>query len=894
MNEDAIRSLLTEEAWTRTALTTYTVPMFQEIDTTIAGIQGSEDLLEVKSICDEHLKKNKNSIAALYISGIISVMRKSFDYGNITNLIEMFIENGKDGIAEFLSLKVLDAFEDKYVLRILASIYEKQGKREEAYALYERLVAVDFEETELLITLAEKALEQDQREKAIAYYKKAFQRYLNAQSYQSVIEVFTILFDMMPDEFPYVLSLAERIAEKFNGEPAFKPIGALYQRSLEHDNYDNAIDAMKTILDFSPTNDWAREQLVATYKKKYANHSRLASCIESSNLDKAYRDIHLAINEFEKNIAFDKGSFVFHKSWAIGRIKEITSEHVIIDFPSKRGHSMSLAMAFSSLQVLPAQHIWVLKSLFPKDKLKEKFITDVPWGLRTLIQSNGNAATLKTMKSEIVPSILSAKEWTSWLNKAKKVLMNDPLIGFLPNASDVYTVRETPISYEEKSLGIFRNEKRFYAKVKIIRDFLINGDVESDFFIEMVKYFRDQCSIYQGVTDQVISSYLLVDYLARRYPFIARPEGAEFKHLYGMLDSIEQTFEAIEDAELKKAFIDKVVETEDPERVPVVLVSLYPYYLTNYIMDTLREQGKNRVISDMFKKACRNYKENADLFTYLSRSYDRKFWEKKIRIPFETLITSQLQLLDYAFNAIEAKRATAENKKIVKTLLTILFDERSLYQFLDEANEGQAQRINFIIQRMESLEMSKKLEVKHVILERFPDFVFLGEDLDSKEMVSSGLMVTRTRYIEKQNELDHIMNVEIPENSKEIGAALELGDLRENSEFKAAKEKQGILNATMVKLTDEISRANVITKEQIDVSKVSFGTKVTLKNNITGDMQEYRILGPWESNPNENTISYMAPFGAKLLNHTPGERFTFDINEKPYDFTVESIEAIAI
>ena len=41
------------------------------------------------------------------------------------------------------------------------------------------------------------------------------------------------------------------------------------------------------------------------------------------------------------------------------------------------------------------------------------------------------------MKSEIVPSILSAKEWTSWLNKAKKVLMNDPLIGFLPNASDV-------------------------------------------------------------------------------------------------------------------------------------------------------------------------------------------------------------------------------------------------------------------------------------------------------------------------------------------------------------------------------------------------------------------------------------------------------------------------
>ncbi len=894
MNEDTIRSLLTEEAWTRTALTTYTVPMFQEIDKTLEDIKKGEDLLEVKSICDEHLKKNKNSIAALYISGVISVIRKSFDYGNITNLIESFVENGKDGIAEFLSLKVLEAFEDKYVLRILASIYEKNGKEDAMYALYERLVAVDFEETDLLITLAEKASGENQKEKALAYYKKAFQRYLNAQSYQSVMEVFSTLFEMIPEEFPYLLSLAQRIAEKFQGEAAFKPIGSLYQKSLDTDNFDNAIAAMKTILDIAPTNDWAREQLVSTYKKKYENHSRLGSCIESSNLDKAYRDIHLAIHEFEKNIAFDKGSFVFHKSWNIGRIKEITSEHVIVDFPKKRGHSMSLTMAFSSLQVLPTQHIWVLKSLFPKEKLRDKFVSDVPWGLRTLIESNNNAATLKEMKSEIVPSILNPKEWTSWLNKAKKVLMNDPLIGFLPNENDVYTVRETPISYEEKSLVIFRNEKRFYSKVKIIRDFLLSGDVESDFFLEMVKYFRDQCGIYQGVTDQVISSFLLVNYLAHRYPFIGQPEGAEFKHLYGMLDSVEDTFQAIDDAELKKAFIDKVVETEDPDTVPMVLVSLYPYYLTSYIMDTLREQGKTRVISDMFKKSCRNYKENADLFTYLSRSYDRRFWEKKIRIPFETLITSQLQLLDYAFNAVEAKRATAENKKIVKTLLTILFDERSLYQFLDEANEGQAQRINFIVQRMGSLEMSKKLEVKHVILERFPEFVFLGEDLSSKEIVSSGLMVTKKRYAEKQNELDHIMNVEIPENSKEIGAAIELGDLRENSEFKAAKEKQGILNASMVKLTDEISRATVITQDQIDPSKVSFGTKVQLKNNISGEMQTYQILGPWESNPNENIISYLAPFGAKLLNHTPGEQFTFEINEKKYDFTVENIEAITV
>jgi len=253
-----------------------------------------------------------------------------------------------------------------------------------------------------------------------------------------------------------------------------------------------------------------------------------------------------------------------------------------------------------------------------------------------------------------------------------------------------------------------------------------------------------------------------------------------------------------------------------------------------------------------------------------------------------------LQLLDFAFNAIEAKKSTNENRKIAKTLTTLLFEERTLFEFLKTANEGSAQRINFIVQRMQGLEQSRKIEVKHAILDKYPDFVFLGEETSSTEVVSSGLLVTKARFLEKQAELDRIMNVDIPENSKEIGEALSLGDLRENSEFKAAKEKQGILNATMMRLTDEISRATVVTQGMVDSSKVSFGTEVVLQNHVSGKEDIYRIFGPWESNPNDHTISYLAPFGAKLLNHKVGERFSFEINEQKYDFTVRKITALQV
>lgn len=894
MNEENIKTLLTEEKWTRATINNYTIPNFQELDVILNQIETPEELMEVKSVCDEYLQKNKNSIIAMYLSGNIALRRRSLDYGNITNLIEMFNENKKHSIVEYLCQKVLERFEDKYVIRVLAATYEKLGREDDKFALYERLVKVDYEETDLLLAIAERYVSKNNTEKSLFYYKKALQRYLNAQNLLAVKDVWTILLGMIPDDFAYLLGLAQRILARFQGERITQMLAQLHEVTRQKQDWDRAVIVLKTILEVDPHSEWARENLVATYRKKYEGHSRLETCIEISNLTKSYRDVHSAIDDFEKNIAFDKGSFVFHKTWSIGRIRELSHENVVIDFASKRNHSMSLGMAFSSLQVLPKQHIWVLKSVFAKEKLADKFLSDVPWGLRILITSHANEATLKDMKSEIVPSILDAKQWTTWLAAAKKVLMSDPLIGFLPSDPEVYTVRETPISYEEKSLGIFRNEKRFYQKVRIVREFLENGDPESEFFNEMVRYFKDQCTSYQSVGDQVISSFLFVDYLCDRYPFLERPASVDFKHLYGLMEQVPKVFGAIDDSELKKSFIDNVVNVEDPEQVDKVLISLYPYYLTSYIMDTLREQGRQKVIEDMFRDAVRNYRENADLFTYLARTYDRKFWEKKIKIPFETLITSELQLLDFAFNAIEAKKATNENRKIAKTLTTILFDERLVFEFLKGANEGSAQRVNFIVQRMQGLDPSRKIEVKHEILEKYPEFVFLGEEEAAAEMVSSGLLVTQAKFVEKQQELDRIMNVEIPENSKEIGAALSLGDLRENSEFKAAKEKQGILNATMMRLTDEISRASVVTQEMVDPSRVSFGTEVVMLNNLTGGEDTYRILGPWESNPSENTISYLAPFGAKLLNHTPGERFSFEINEKQYDFTVQSIKALEV
>jgi transcription elongation factor GreA len=152
--------------------------------------------------------------------------------------------------------------------------------------------------------------------------------------------------------------------------------------------------------------------------------------------------------------------------------------------------------------------------------------------------------------------------------------------------------------------------------------------------------------------------------------------------------------------------------------------------------------------------------------------------------------------------------------------------------------------------------------------------------------------VTRSGYEAKQRVLRHLLEVEVPQNSREIGAALAKGDLRENAEYKAALEKQDMLNASAAKLQTELQSAQMFDHGQVDVSSVSFGTRVLLRDLATGAEEEYTILGPWESDPNRKVISYLSPLGSRLYNHKPGDELRFTINEKEYQYKVDRIEPV--
>jgi len=138
-------------------------------------------------------------------------------------------------------------------------------------------------------------------------------------------------------------------------------------------------------------------------------------------------------------------------------------------------------------------------------------------------------------------------------------------------------------------------------------------------------------------------------------------------------------------------------------------------------------------------------------------------------------------------------------------------------------------------------------------------------------------------------ELEKLKNEERPKIAKIIDEARELGDLKENAEYHAAKEKQGLLEARIVELTDLISRAQVIDPSTLPHSRVSFGSTVLLIDQDSEEELTYTIVGTQESNPNKGLISIESPMARALLGKEEGDEVEVKLPSGIKRYDIEEI-----
>lgn len=134
--------------------------------------------------------------------------------------------------------------------------------------------------------------------------------------------------------------------------------------------------------------------------------------------------------------------------------------------------------------------------------------------------------------------------------------------------------------------------------------------------------------------------------------------------------------------------------------------------------------------------------------------------------------------------------------------------------------------------------------------------------------------MTKYGFQRLSDELNTLKTVELPAVNLEIERAKEYGDLKENSEYHAAREKQAFIGNRMAELGDLISRAQIVDPSELEHSRVSFGSTILLLDTDTDKEVSYTIVGGFESNPDRGLISFNSPLAKQLLGKEEGDELS--------------------
>ena len=131
--------------------------------------------------------------------------------------------------------------------------------------------------------------------------------------------------------------------------------------------------------------------------------------------------------------------------------------------------------------------------------------------------------------------------------------------------------------------------------------------------------------------------------------------------------------------------------------------------------------------------------------------------------------------------------------------------------------------------------------------------------------------MTKFGYEKLTSEMNHLKTIERPAIVKAIEEAVELGDLKENAEYHAAKERQGQIDDRLNELSDMIGNARLVDPSELEHARISFGSTVVLCDLATDEEITYVIVGGCESNPEMGLISFNSPLAKQLLGKEEGD-----------------------
>ena len=576
--------------------------------------------------------------------------------------------------------------------------------------------------------------------------------------------------------------------------------------------------------------------------------------------------------------AMKEGAFCIHRSWGFGKIVGFEADKgmILVDFEGDelKSHPMDPVFCLGKLEVLDDDHILSRHRANPEEieKMAKKEPVDLIIDMLSKCEDGcSSTREIERTLGYLFGPVKAKKWWTA----TKKLLVKDPRVAVPNKKTEPYVLRDEPVKPEQEVLQDFFDEKRSKVKIALAEKLF-------DLATEKEDLQADLPQVLEELTAAILEARNL----------------SQADRLYGIWvrnNLARDVEEDVEKLEPTSASILKECEDDLPGLADLMPTKFHSRFL-DLVARVYPDDWKKMVVSLLqntslkFSGECAHFLIDREESALLKKSLKTWLDEQSLKSPvllwilkfrelpkFKDLLSSLVgpRLLTAVFSAIDYESLQSATTRRIP-LAEILSDDRELLpQILEKGTEENAKDLAQALMLNPGFEDLSKRSLLARFIKRYPEIQSMldGGDStsDSSTLVSDdSLVVSQSSYDKKIADLEELTKEKIPANSLAIEAAREHGDLRENAEYHMAKDEQKLLLARQAELQGEIMRAKPTDFSDAPEDSVGIGSVVNLIDQANGESQEYVILGAWDSDPDNNVLSYLTPLGQKLLGEQIG------------------------
>ena len=569
-----------------------------------------------------------------------------------------------------------------------------------------------------------------------------------------------------------------------------------------------------------------------------------------------------------------------HRSWGFGRIKTVDTvfARFTIDFHGKPAHPMDLAFAAESLKPISKDHIMARKAA-DLDAVRHLAAHHIDL-VKLVLNSFGGKATADQIQQVLVPDVIS-EDWKKWWEVARREMKKDGhfIVPVKKTESVVYQAKET--SLQDRLLQDFRAAKGLKAHVAVVAEILkAIADLKDKAAAatEVLAALNPEIATHQRTQPAVALEAIFVrDELAAAAGLT--PAAGEISAAQVWLQEgvkLGALLESVPAAKHHRAL--ESYKTANPEHWHDALLhalNMVSAKLAKEMAGILNSSGKLPLLKETVARLINQHAASSELLLWFGKERTEDFVDILGPEVFRAMLT--------------AMERDQFNEKRSNRLRDFILEDQQLISELTATADievikdlTRALQLSPVFDDMDKRSLLARLVKAHPAVQSL-----ITGDQTRQE---SALLVSWESLERRQVEYRELVDKKIPANSKEIAIARSYGDLRENHEYKAAKEMQKVLLRNKDELESQFNRARGMNFANAKTEVVGPGTIVLVTDLSTNQVESFTILGAWDSDPDKGIISYLTPVAMALANRKVGEEVEFELHGSKRRHRIEKID----